>query len=35
MNLTHVTVAIRNLKAEGESFEDEFLGDTGAIEDLG
>lgn len=34
MGLTHVTVAIRNLKAEGEPFEDEFLVDTGAIDCL-
>ena len=34
MGLTHVTVTLSNLKADGESFEDEFLVDTGAIDCL-
>lgn len=34
MGLTHVTVALRNLRAEGEPYEAEFLVDTGAIDCL-
>lgn len=34
MGLTHVTVAVRNLAAEGMPYEDEFLVDTGAIDCL-
>jgi clan AA aspartic protease len=34
MGPTHVTVALTNLIAEGQPFEDEFLVDTGAIDCL-
>lgn len=34
MGLTHVTVVLKNLLAEGIPFEDEFLVDTGAIDCL-
>ena len=34
MGLTHVTVALSNLRADGSAFEGEFLVDTGAIDCL-
>lgn len=34
MGLTHVTVTLSNLTADGEAFEEEFLVDTGAIDCL-
>jgi clan AA aspartic protease len=34
MGLTHVTVALSNLRAEGTPFEGEFLVDTGSIDCL-
>ena len=34
MGLTHVTVSLSNLRADGLAFEDEFLVDTGAIDCL-
>jgi predicted aspartyl protease len=34
MGLTHVTVALHNLQAGGDGYEDEFLVDTGAIDCL-
>lgn len=34
MGLTHVTVALSNLRAEGQPYENEFLVDTGAIDCL-
>ncbi len=34
MGLTHVTVSLSNLRADGVAFEDEFLVNTGAIDCL-
>ena len=34
MGLTHVTVALRNLRVDGPSFEADFLVDTGAVDCL-
>ena len=34
MDLAHVTVTLSNLKSDGDSFEDEFLVDTDAIDCL-